>query len=82
MVNDTLGDRDLGIPYCTLCGAAQAWFTDDVPDGVNRPVLRTSGLLSRSNKVMYDLNTFSVFDTFRGDAVTGVLSECCDWRTV
>ena len=24
MVNDTLGGRDLGIPYCTLCGAAQA----------------------------------------------------------
>ena len=54
MVNDTLGGRDLGIPYCTLCGAAQAWFTDDVPDGVDRPVLRTSGLLSRSNKVMFD----------------------------
>ena len=28
MVNDTLGGRDLGIPYCTLCGAAQAYFTD------------------------------------------------------
>ena len=75
MVNDTLGGRELGIPYCTLCGAAQAWFTDEVPDGVDRPVLRTSGLLSRSNKVMFDLNTFSVFDTFRGNAVTGPLLE-------
>ena len=75
MVNDSLGGRDLGIPYCTLCGAAQAWFTDEVPDGVERPVLRTSGLLSRSNKVMFDLNTFSVFDTFIGDAVTGPLQE-------
>ena len=28
MVNDTLGGRDLGIPYCTLCGAMQAYFTD------------------------------------------------------
>jgi len=73
MVNDTLGGRDLGIPYCTLCGAAQAWFTDEVPNGVQRPVLRTSGLLGRSNKVMYDLNTYSVFDTFRGNAVTGPL---------
>jgi len=26
MVNDTLGGRDLGIPYCTLCGAAQGLF--------------------------------------------------------
>ena len=75
MVNDTLGGRDLGIPYCTLCGSAQAWFTDQVPEGVDRPILRTSGLLSRSNKVMFDLNTYSVFDTFRGNAVTGPLSE-------
>lgn len=75
MVNDTLGGRDLGIPYCTLCGAAQAYFTDRQPDGVERPILRTSGLLIRSNKVMYDLNTFSVFDTFLGKAVTGLLAE-------
>lgn len=75
MVNDTLGGRDLGIPYCTLCGAAQAYFTDDVPDGVERPVLRTSGLLIRSNKVMYDVTSFSVFDTFLGNAVTGPLAK-------
>jgi len=75
MVNDTLGGRDLGIPYCTLCGAAQAYFTDNMPLGVKRPVLRTSGLLIRSNKVMYDLETFSVFDTFLGTAVTGPLAE-------
>ena len=75
MVNDTLGGRHLGIPYCTLCGAAQAYFTDQLPDGVERPVLRTSGLLIRSNKVMYDVNTYSVFDTFLGTAVTGPLAE-------
>ena len=75
MVNDTLGGRDLGIPYCTLCGAAQAYFTDDLPDGIQRPVLRTSGLLIRSNKVMYDVRTHSVFDTFLGHAVTGPLAE-------
>ncbi|MGP1253201.1 MAG: DUF3179 domain-containing (seleno)protein [Kiloniellales bacterium] len=75
MVNDTLGGRDLGIPYCTLCGAAQAYFTDQLPEGVERPILRTSGLLIRSNKVMYDLTTFSVFDTFLGRAVTGPLAE-------
>lgn len=75
MVNDTLGGRDLGIPYCTLCGSAQAWFTDQMPAGVSRPVLRTSGLLIRSNKVMYDLVTKSVFDTFIGNAVTGELAD-------
>ncbi|TQV68038.1 DUF3179 domain-containing (seleno)protein [Denitrobaculum tricleocarpae] len=75
MVNDTLGGRDLGIPYCTLCGAAQAYYTDQLPEGVDRPVLRTSGLLIRSNKVMYDITSSSVFDTFLGKAVTGPLAK-------
>ncbi|MBC6441237.1 MAG: DUF3179 domain-containing protein [Rhodospirillales bacterium] len=75
MVNDTLGGRDLAIPYCTLCGAAQAYYTDVLPAGVERPVLRTSGLLIRSNKVMYDITTLSVFDTFKGHAVTGPLAD-------
>jgi hypothetical protein len=75
MVNLTVGGRDLGIPYCTLCGSAQAYYTDDLPDGFDRAVLRTSGLLSRSNKVMYDLATMSVFDTFTGRAVSGPLRE-------
>ncbi len=75
MVNDTLGGRTVGIPYCTLCGAAQVYFTDQLPEGIERPVLRTSGLLIRSNKVMYDITSGSVIDTFRGTAVTGPLAE-------
>ena len=74
MVNLTIGGRDLGIPYCTLCGSAQAYFTDNVA-GFDRVVLRTSGLLSRSNKVMYDLTTQSLVDTFTGEATTGPLGE-------
>jgi len=75
MVNDTLGGRDIALPYCSLCGAAQAYFTDRMPNGVTRPVLRTSGLLIRSNKVMYDVETNSLFDTFLGTAVTGPLAD-------
>lgn len=75
MVNMTLAGRRLGIPYCTLCGSAQAYLTDAVPAGVEVPVLRTSGLLSRSNKVMYDLRTRSVFDTFTGRALSGPLQD-------
>lgn len=73
MVNDTLGGRRIGMPYCTLCGSAQAYFTDTVGD--ENLVLRTSGLLSRSNKVMYELDSKSVFDTFTGKAVSGPLRE-------
>lgn len=79
MVNDTLGDRRIGLVYCTLCGTAQAFFTDELPEGVETPTgtfeLRTSGLLSRSNKVMYEFHTFSFFDTFRGKAVSGPLQD-------
>jgi hypothetical protein len=75
MVNVTIGGRRLGIPYCTLCGSAQAYLLDSVPDGVAEPVLRTSGLLSRSNKVMYDLRTRSVLDTFTGEALSGPLQD-------
>ncbi len=71
LVNMTLGGRRLGIPYCTLCGSAQAYYTDRVPDDGGHTVLRTSGLLSRSNKIMYDLRTHSVFDTFTGQAMSG-----------
>ena len=75
MVNMTIGGRRFAIPYCTLCGSAQAFYTDAMPAGVDVPVLRTSGLLSRSNKVMFDLVTMSVFDTFTGEAVSGPLQD-------
>jgi Protein of unknown function (DUF3179) len=73
MVNDTLGGRRIGMPYCTLCLSAQAYFTDQVPGF--KPLLRTSGLLSRSNKFMYDLSTWSAIDTFTGRAISGPLHK-------
>lgn len=73
MVNDTLGARQLGIPYCTLCLSAQAYFTDRVSGFA--PLLRTSGLLSRSNKLMYDLRSGSVIDTFTGKALSGPMRK-------
>jgi hypothetical protein len=73
MVNDTLGGRRIAVPYCTLCGSAQAYLTDTPPPGFGTLELRTSGLLSRSNKVMFDLNTLSLFDTFAGRALSGPL---------
>jgi len=79
MVNDTLGGRRIGMPYCTLCGSAQAYFTDEVDGAVGLDAetfeLRTSGLLTRSNKVMYEFHTKSVFDTFTGEAVSGPLLD-------
>jgi len=73
MVNDTLGGRSIGIPYCTLCLSAQAYLTDGIKGF--KPLLRTSGLLSRSNKFMYDLSTWSAVDTFTGKALSGPLRQ-------
>jgi len=73
MVNDTLGGRQIGIPYCTLCLSAQAYFTDRVPGFA--PLLRTSGLLARSNKLMYDLRSGSAIDTFTGKALSGPMRQ-------
>ena len=75
MMNVTIGGRRVGIPYCTLCASAQAYFTDRLPGGRAPAVLRTSGLLSRSNKVMYELHSRSVFDTFTGRALSGPLHD-------
>jgi hypothetical protein len=83
MVNDTLGGRRIGLPYCTLCGSAQAYLLDELTtangDNVTTrfpaPVLRTSGLLIRSNKMMYELETKSFIDTFIGAATSGPLAE-------
>ena len=38
-------------------------------------MLRTSGLLSRSNKLMYELTTQSAVDTFTGEALSGPLHD-------
>ncbi len=70
LVNDTLGGREIAVPYCTLCGAAQALLVGEGPD---RRVLRTSGLLQRSNKIMFDLTTRTFYDTFAGTAIAGPL---------
>lgn len=74
MVNTTLGGRRIAIPYCTLCGSAQAYVTDNVI-GFDTLELRTSGLLARSNKVMFDLDNRSVLDTFTGRALSGPLHD-------
>lgn len=73
MVNDELGGRRFAMPYCTLCGSAQAYYTDDV-EGF-RPLLRTSGLLSRSNKFSFDIYSMSAIDTFTGRAISGPLLD-------
>ena len=75
LVNDELGGRQISLTYCTLCRSAVAFFVDDLPDGSQPPVLRTSGLLRRSNKLVFDRETDSLIDQFTGEALSGPLRE-------
>ena len=58
--------------YCTLCGTMILY--DSVHEGVHHK-LGTSGFLYRSNKLMYDQETQSLWNTFWGTPVIGPLAE-------
>ena len=70
MVNDTVGGVPVSLAYCTLCGSA-ILYDGRVGDEVFR--FGTSGLLYRSNKLMYDRTTNTLWDQFVGEPVWGDL---------
>lgn len=72
MVNDTVGGVSVSLAYCTLCGAAVLYDTT-VGDTVH--TFGSSGLLMRSNKLMFDRQTDSLWNQLTGEPVTGVLAH-------
>ena len=70
MVNDTIGGVPVSLAYCTLCGSAILY---DGRLGTELYRFGTSGLLYRSNKLMYDNNTGTLWDQFTGEPVWGRL---------
>ncbi|WP_428423071.1 DUF3179 domain-containing protein [Methylibium sp.] len=70
MFKDRIGGRELAGVYCTLCGALVLY--DTTVDGVQHE-LGTSGFLYRSNKLMYDHATKSLWSTLTGTPVVGPL---------
>ena len=70
MVNDTIGGVPVSLAYCTLCGAA-VLFDGRVEGEVYR--FGTSGLLYRSNKLMYDRQTNTLWNQFTGTPAWGPL---------
>ena len=72
MATDRVGDVDLTIVYCTLCGTVIPFESR-----ANGRTLHfgTSGLLYRSNKLMFDEETHSLWSTFEGVPVVGTLLE-------
>ncbi|HEV8611704.1 MAG TPA: DUF3179 domain-containing protein [Thermoanaerobaculia bacterium] len=71
MVNDVVGGRPFSLSYCTLCGSAIAYATGTT-DG-KALVFGSSGLLYRSNKLMYDDKTLSLWSNLTGEPVVGPL---------
>jgi len=71
MALDRLGGVELTIVYCTLCGTVIPF--ESVADG-RRLTFGTSGLLYRSNKLMFDHETKSLWNTFEGVPVVGELA--------
>ena len=70
MFKDRIGGRELAGVYCTLCGALVLY--DVTVAGVQHE-LGTSGFLYRSNKLMYDHVTQSMWSTLTGTPVVGAL---------
>ena len=70
MVKDRIAGRELNGVYCTLCGSMILY--DATVNGVHHE-LGTSGFLYRSNKLMYDHATKSMWSTLSGTPVVGSL---------
>ena len=71
MALDRLGGVELTIVYCTLCGTVIPF--ESGADG-RHVTFGTSGLLYRSNKLMFDHETKSLWNTFEGVPVVGELA--------
>ena len=71
MANDTVGGVPVSIAYCTLCGAAIA-YDGRASDGNTYDF--GSGFLFRSNKLMYDRQTRTLWNQLTGEPVLGELA--------
>lgn len=70
MFIDEIGGTEFAGVYCTLCGAVILY---KIAHGDIRHKLGTSGFLYRSNKLMYDKDTQSLWNTTWGEPVIGPL---------
>ena len=72
MANDVVGGVPVALAYCTLCGAG-VLFDSRVGDAVYE--FGSSGFLMRSNKLMYDRTTYTLWNQLTGEPVLGALAD-------
>ncbi len=70
LFNDRVGGIDVTCAYCTLCGSAVLY---DQKVGERQFSFGTSGFLYRSNKLMYDRQTNTLWSALEGVPVMGSL---------
>jgi hypothetical protein len=73
MANDVIGGIPVSLSYCTLCGAAIA-YDGRASDGQTY-TFGSSGFLFRSNKLMYDRQTRTLWNQITGEPVLGDLVD-------
>lgn len=76
MANDVVGGVPVSLAYCTLCGAAVAYDGRSVDLDGNEATYTfgSSGFLFRSNKLMYDRRTLTLWNQLTGEPVLGELA--------
>lgn len=73
MANDVVGGEPVTLSYCTLCGSGVLYQTS-TPSG-QAYTFGTSGLLYRSNKLMIDRQTLTLWNNLTGEPVVGRLAR-------
>jgi hypothetical protein len=68
MLYDKVGDTEMTVVYCTLCGTVIPYKSE-----ISGRLVRfgTSGMLYRSNKLMYDGVTYTLWSSLTGRPVVG-----------
>ncbi|MGH8682758.1 MAG: DUF3179 domain-containing protein, partial [Burkholderiales bacterium] len=70
MANDVVGGKPVALAYCTLCGSGVLY---DATAAGRRFEFGSSGFLFRSNKLMYDRQTRTLWNHMTGEPVIGTL---------
>ena len=70
LIQDRLGGVEIVTPYCTMCESVNV-YEAELNGGKHD--LRTSGFIYRSNKLMYDVATHSMWSSVSGEPVVGSL---------
>ena len=73
MLNDTIGGQPVSLAYCTLC--ASGILFDTRREDSEAFTFGSSGLLYRSNKLMFDYASNSLWNQFTGEPVVGTLAR-------